>query len=196
MVGMSAVMFMQSLLRLACTLTLIGVVAHTPCMGQHGATETAQPEFPKGWRFPIELSQGFVGEGAVYAGSVGFGADYAILPGHLRFGAMAGPAFVNGSFKGLGGLRLAWRVKTFNTALGSWGNLHLNAEHLWLTGGPALLGGGATVEAGALVLLGLNGNWSYTAESGQHPGYFQFCLGLNILKGKSKSTNDDPFSNP
>lgn len=186
----------SSLLTAIRVLAFFPVLVGIPCMAQQGAPDAPETEFPKAWRFPLEFSQGFIGEGIAYAGSFTLGANYAVLPGQLRLGVLAGPAVMNGSFKGLGGVRLAWRVKTFNTAIGSWGNMQLQADHLWLTDGPALVGGGPVVEAGELVLVGLKGYWSYTADNELHPGYFQFSIGLNILKGKPDPADDDPFSNP
>jgi hypothetical protein len=159
-------------------------------------SSSAQPEFPAGWRFPVTLSQGFVGKGEFYAGSATIAALYTVVPGSLRAGAVAGPALVVGQLRGMGGVHLAWRVKTFNTSLGSWGNGQLVAEHLWLTNEQALLGGGVVVEAGELVLVGLKGYWSYQPQSDRHPGWFQFSMGLNVFKKKPTVESNDPFSNP
>ncbi len=166
------------------------------CRAQEGITSAAQPELPVGWRFPLELHQGCVQEGTFYAGGLTLGALRTVVPGHLRLGLVAGPAVVSGRFHGHGGVRAAWRVKTFTTALGSWGNLQLAGEHLWYTDGVALVGGGPVVEAGELVLVGLKGYWPYQTDSDQHPGYFFFSIGLNILKGKPAPADNDPFTNP
>ena len=156
--------------------------------------EQPQTEFPKGWRFPLEFSQGFAGAGEDYAGSLSLGAHYAVVPGHLRIGLLAGPGVLHGKIDGWGGMRLALRVKTFNTAMGSWGNLQVQAEHLWLTQGIGLVGGGPVMEVGELLLVGMKGYYAYSVDSDGSNGLFQFSIGLNMFKRKPSPTDNDPFT--
>ena len=156
--------------------------------------ERAEPEFPKGWRFPFEFSQGFTGAGEDYAGSLSLGAHYAVVPGHLRIGLLAGPGVLAGKVDGWGGVRLALRVKTFNTAMGSWGNLQVQAEHLWLTQGIGLVGCGPVVEVGELLLVGVKGYYAYSVDGDGSNGLFQFSIGLNMFKRKPSPTDNDPFT--
>lgn len=163
---------------------------------QETATVAAETEFPKGWRFPLELAQGPVPTPGMYTGWASLGAMATVVPGHLRLGLFAGPALLGTDVAAVGGVRAAWRVKTFDTAFGSWGNAQVVAEHVWTTESTALAGGGLAVEAGELVLVGLKGYWSYTDGSSEHPAWLQFSIGLNILKGKPEAEIDDPFLNP
>lgn len=158
-----------------------------------GGKET---EFPSGWRFPLELSQGPVPTTAAYAGWLSIGAMRTVVPGHLRAGLLVAPALLGRDGTVLGGARLAWRVFTLHTPFGSWGNVQLSAEHLWSLQGTALAGGGVVVEAGERILAGLKGFWSYAPDVGRHPAYLQFSIGIDLFNGKSAPPGDDPFSDP
>lgn len=177
-------------------LVLLFLFRIVSALAQDKGDQGPGPEFPQGWRFPLELAQGPVPSTGAYAGWATIGASYTLVPGHLRLGARAGPGLFGDRGVVLGGARLAWRVKTFHTPFGSWGNAQLVAEHLWSTRDIALLGGGAVVEAGELVLVGLKAYWPYGPDSDAHPLWMQLSLGLHILKGKPAPGSDDPFSNP
>ncbi len=182
----------HKLLHLLRSMTLaFGCLLGTATFAQ---AEQPQTEFPKGWRFPLEFSQGFMGAGENYAGSLSLGAHYTVVPGHLRIGLLAGPGMLDGKVDGWGGVRLALRVKTFNTAMGSWGNLQMQAEHLWLTQGIGLVGGGPVVEVGELLLVGMKGYYAYSVDSDGSNGLFQFSIGLNMFKLKSDPMDNDPFT--
>ncbi len=172
---------------------VLGLVLHSSTSSFAQADQT-EPEFPKGWRFPLEFSQGFAGAGENYAGSLSLGANYAVVPGHLRIGLLAGPGVLAGKLDGWGGVRLALRVKTFNTAMGSWGNLQVQAEHLWLTRGIGLVGGGPVMEVGDLLLVGVKGYYAYSVDGDGSNGLFQLSIGLNMFKPKPSRTDNDPFT--
>ena len=152
-------------------------------------------EVPAGWRFPLELSQGPVPSTGAYTGWLSLGAMRTLVPGHLRAGLIVAPGLIGQHATALGGARLSWRVKNFNTAFGSWGNLQANFEHLWSTENIALIGGGVGIEAGELVLAGLKAYLPYTT-GGTGPVWLQFSIGLHICRGKTAPESDDPFSNP
>ena len=91
-------------------------------------------EFRKGWRFPLELSQGFVGSHQAYAGIASFSAMYTLVPGSLRIGAVAGPMMSGGDVQGLGGARLAWCiVKGPEMIFGTPANVQIQIDHQWST---------------------------------------------------------------
>lgn len=164
---------------------------------QTAPVKQGETEFPKGWRFPLELSQGPIARSGTYAGWLSIGAMRTVVPGRLRVGVVAAPALIGREAQAIGGVRIAWRARTLDVAnMGSWGNVQVVGEHLWTTDGIGLAGGGFTVEAAELVLVGLKAYWSYDADNDRHPAWLQFSIGLNILKGKPAPENNDPFSNP
>lgn len=173
---------------------LAAMLSLAPCHGQEAGSGGGEMEFSAGWRFPMELQQGFSGEGTLYLGWLTLAAMHTLVPGHLRVGISTGPAVSGGRLLGLGGLRAAWRLHTFRTDFGSWGNLQLDLGHAWLTDGTGLVGGGPVLEAGERVLAGLKGYWSYSMESDSHPGHFLFTIGLNMFKAKPRPEDDDPFT--
>ena len=179
--------------------TLLRLLVASQCLGLHSirisAQATTPTEFPKGWRFPLELSQGPTPNTGTYAGWLSVGAMRTVLPGHLRAGVLLAPGLFGSQATGIGGARLAWRVRTFTTTMGSWGNLQLAAEHLWSTQGAALVGGGLGFEAGELILAGLKAYLPYTT-TGTGPVWLQFSIGLHLCRGKASPESEDPFSNP
>jgi hypothetical protein len=160
------------------------------------AQTTAETEFPQGWRFPLEFHQGPVPRTGSYAGWLSMSALHSVVPGHLRAGGALAPGLFGNVFTGLAGLRVAWRIKSFNTDFGSWGNLQLQAEHWWSTEGTALAGGGPVLEAGERVLAGLKAYLPYGPESEGHPVWLQGSIGLNLFLPKPAPESNDPFSDP
>lgn len=145
----------------------------------------AQSEFPKGWIFPLELSQGavtaFDHTPDLYLASIAFSPQVAVIPGRLRLGVTGGGAFTNKRIYGIGGGRLSLLI---------WGgpkviestvlNVQLVGEHLWGTKDQRLVGGGIAAEIGTIATISIKSHRDYMLNS----WWFQATLGINLFRKK------------
>lgn len=148
-------------------------------------------EFPKGWVFPLELGQGtvtaFDHTPDLYLGSLSLAPQYTLIKGRLRAGAVAGGAYTNKRFYGIGGPRLSLMLTDRPKVLSSTVlNVQLVAEHLWGTKYQRLAGGGLTAEVGQLATFSLKALRDYRLSA----WWMQACLGINLFPPKP---SENPF---
>ncbi|MRG48181.1 hypothetical protein GFS24_23880 [Chitinophaga sp. SYP-B3965] len=145
----------------------------------------AQSEFPKGWIFPLELSQGAVtalnSSPDLYLASLAFSPQIAVIPGRLRLGVTGGGAFTNKRIYGIGGGRLSLLLSDGPKVIeSSVFNVQLVAEHLWGTKDQRLVGGGLAVEIGTMATLSIKAHRDYMLNN----WWFQGAIGVNLFRKK------------
>jgi hypothetical protein len=127
---------------------------------------SAQTEFPKEFIAHLRLHSGMVsdpGTGSpLFLGGLQVIPQVTLVPGSLRGGLAAGAFYSAKHLEGSVGPTLSLLLKEFKGGFfGSLGNLHLNADHLWGTGGQRLAGGGLNLDLLNKLVVGLSAHRDY-----------------------------------
>ena len=141
-------------------------------------------EFPKGWVFNAELSQGlttrFDGMADLYLGELRLNPSYTVAEHFLRMGIVAALRYNDRALSGNFGPQLAFKIKTLSSSkLGaSFMNVQWIVEHLWGTDRQRLLGTGIRFEILQRLLLSLLFHRDYR----QHYWDMQMGIGYNFIQ--------------
>ncbi len=148
-------------------------------------------EFKKGWTFPLELGQGFIkarNTSELYLVSLQLAPQYAIVPGRLRVGLVAGGIYA-GRLDALAGPRVSVKLTDGGKLLtASAYNVQAFADYQVGTNSQRLVGGGLALEAGQLLTLSvqLHRDLEYSTT------WFRTGLALNLLRRKNPWLNNNP----
>ena len=140
-------------------LLLLWVVFFSP-------SASAQTEFPKEFIAHLRLHSGMVSHPAtgspLFLGGLQVIPQVTLVPGSLRGGLAAGAFYSAKHLEGSVGPTVSLLLKDFKAGFfGTLGNLHLNADHLWGTGGQRLLGGGLNLDVLNKLVVGLSAHRDY-----------------------------------
>ncbi|MFT3679225.1 MAG: hypothetical protein QM791_03065 [Ferruginibacter sp.] len=142
-------------------------------------------EFPKEFIMHAKLHNGMITDFKyapdLYIGGIQIVPQYTIVEHLLRGGIIADGYYTGKKIQGAVGPTVSVKLKTFKAApFGSFGNIHLNIDHLWGSNSVKLIGGGINVDLGNKIVLGLTAHREYNYGS----WWFQNTLGIRISKTK------------
>ena len=150
------------------------------------------PEFKKGFILHLQLQQGvqtnFHRGADLYVASVMAMPQFTVIPSKLRVGAATGFYYLNKKFLPAAGPLLTYKLKTFQAgAMGSFANVNLRAEHLWLPDKKTIAGLGLQLDLLNKLQISLMAHRAYL----QNEWWFQTGLGLRLSKIKKDA---EPFN--
>ncbi len=153
--------------------------------------QTKDTQFPKAWELQLRLQNGMITDfhsaPDLYAGGIVFAPQYGIIPHKLRAGAVAGFVYTGKKINGLIGPSVALKLKSFQTGLFGFGNIHLSGEHLWGSNNIRLAGGGPHFELAHKIILGFTAHRDYKNNT----WWFQSHIAIKLNKMK---TDDQDFN--
>jgi hypothetical protein len=142
-------------------------------------------QFPKTWELHLRLQNGMITEfhslPDLYAGGLVFAPQYGIIPHRLRIGAVGGLIYAGKKLNGIYGASASLKLKSLETKLFGFGNLHVTAEHLWGTNKIRLAGGGPYIELAHRLLIGLTAHRDYRNNT----WWFQSNIAIKLNKMKT-----------
>jgi hypothetical protein len=173
------------------SLRLISAITCLFFLSFASGAQKKETQFPKAWELQMRLQNGMItnfhSDPDLYAGGIVFAPQYGLVPHKLRAGAVAGFIYAGKKINGLVGPSVALKLKSFQTGLFGFGNIHLSAEHLWGSNNIRLLGGGPHIELAHKIALGFTAHRDYKNNS----WWFQSHIAIKLNKMK---TDDQDFN--
>lgn len=152
----------------------------------------ADPEFRKGYIFHLQLQQGVqtsFGKGSdLYVASLLGMPQFTVIPSKLRVGIAAGLYYSQKKLLPAGGPLLTYKLKTFQAgSMGSYANVNLRAEHLWMAQKSSVAGLGLQLDLLNKLQISFMAHRAYLENS----WWFETGLGLRLSKIKKDA---EPFN--